>query len=179
MTVHTPVQIGQIWTANGGQAAKAYIAVAVALAESGGNDLAVSPAGDYGLWQINEANFPNLGINQTEAFDPNVSAKVAVRMSGNGTNWAAWCTAWPPPAESCGHGLVVVPAKGSPAYSHLDALGTEPQAAILAVAISHPTSHEDAAKAEWANVQDLFTGYGAGRWESFAQIQAAYKGLMT
>jgi hypothetical protein len=74
----------QIWEANGGSPATAATAACIAEHESGGRPDAISPTADYGLWQIHD---------DPAALAPNVSAAVAVRMSGDGTNWGPWTTA--------------------------------------------------------------------------------------
>jgi hypothetical protein len=94
-------QIQSLWIQNGGNAAWAPLAAAIAIAESGGNTVALNntPAtGDYsvGLWQINY--FGNLLTGRTQQFgspialqsDPNAQAKAAIALSGNGANWGPW-----------------------------------------------------------------------------------------
>lgn len=120
MTVYTPNQIGALWQAQGGAFVHVITAIAVSLAESGGDSSAISPSHDYGLWQINEANFAALGVSLDTIRDPATNARCAIRMSGNGTNWAAWCTAWTDPGRDCGHGLLPAPQVGSPAYSKIN-----------------------------------------------------------
>lgn len=67
---------------------KLQTAVAVALAESGGNTQAVSPTSDYGLWQINLN--AHRQYNQQQMFDPAQNARAMIAISGNGTNWKPW-----------------------------------------------------------------------------------------
>ena len=70
------------------------IAVAVALAESGGRTDAVHqnpgppPSTDRGLWQINSRFHPE--VSDAQAFDPNASTDAARRISAGGTNWTPW-----------------------------------------------------------------------------------------
>jgi len=78
------------------------IAVAVALAESGGDPRAHNPTppdDSYGLWQINvlgslgPARRRELGLgSDRELFDPAVNAAAARRISGDGRSWTAWST---------------------------------------------------------------------------------------
>lgn len=78
------------------------IAVAVALAESGGNPRAhnpVPPDNSYGLWQINMLGSlgpdrrKKLGITSNSAlFDPAVNARAMSLISSKGTNWTPWST---------------------------------------------------------------------------------------
>jgi hypothetical protein len=119
-----------VWEANGGDKAHVIVAVAVASAESGRNTNAISPSSDYGLWQINSSNFGWLGLTPSTALEADPNAKAAIRMSGNGSNWAPWCTCWVDPAANCGHGNLPYPEQGSPAYGWIDtvakALGQSP-----------------------------------------------------
>ena len=92
MTTFSFSDLEQIWTNNGGAAAFAPIAAAIAMAESGGNSDAIghnsNGSVDQGLWQINSSN----GALSTT--DINGNARAAVQMSNNGTNWKPWCTAY-------------------------------------------------------------------------------------
>lgn len=75
------------------------MAIAIALAESGGNTQAqgfnrdssgrVSSV-DRGLWQIN--NFYHSEVSDNCAYDPNCAAGAAFRISAHGTNWQPWST---------------------------------------------------------------------------------------
>jgi hypothetical protein len=75
-------------------------AVAVALAESGGDPAAHNPRppdDSYGLWQINmigslgPARRSTFGIpNNAALFDPAINAKAAWEVSSHGTNWRPW-----------------------------------------------------------------------------------------
>lgn len=68
------------------------IAVAVALAESGGNTDATNSnsnkSTDYGLWQINSVHSQLLAGKNWR--DPNTNAQMAFSISGGGTNWRPW-----------------------------------------------------------------------------------------
>ena len=73
----------QLWVAEGGNPADEAFAACIAEHESGGNPGAISPTSDYGLWQEH---------NDPAALAPVVSAKTAVQMSSDGTDWSAWTT---------------------------------------------------------------------------------------
>ncbi len=73
----------QLWAAEGGNPADEAFAACIAEHESGGNPRAISPTSDYGLWQEH---------NDPAALAPVVSAKTAVQMSSDGTDWSAWTT---------------------------------------------------------------------------------------
>ncbi|WP_367137656.1 type VII secretion target [Saccharothrix sp. HUAS TT1] len=78
------------------------IAVAVALAESGGDPRAHNPNppdNSYGLWQINmlgsmgPARRREFGLESNrELFDPQENARAAYKISGDGRSWTPWST---------------------------------------------------------------------------------------
>jgi LysM repeat protein len=76
-----------LWEAAGGSHAEAVIAAEIALAESGGNQYALSPTDDYGYWQINASHGPAMAT-----FNPIGNAKAAIAISDDGHDWAAWTT---------------------------------------------------------------------------------------
>lgn len=124
MAIDPPGIIANVWRNAGGDPAAAAIAAAVAMAESGGDTNAVSPTTDFGLWQINAVHFGGAGgINATDWWTPTINARAAIAISANGSNWAAWCTAWVTPQANCGHGFLPIPQAGSPAGNQLAALG--------------------------------------------------------
>lgn len=92
----TPAQIAQVARAAGFIGAGLVTAVAVALAESGGNPRAVHVnadkyrSRDRGLWQINDHWHPE--VSDAAAFDPASAAAAAYRISGGGRSWSAWST---------------------------------------------------------------------------------------
>jgi hypothetical protein len=93
----TPEQIALVASRAGFKGDNLVIAVAVALAESGGNalahgDLQLAPYGSYGLWQINSHAHPDLiGLpaDPSRWYDPFVNARFAYQVSG-GSNWRPW-----------------------------------------------------------------------------------------
>lgn len=66
------------------------IAVAVALAESGGRPGVVSVTNDVGLWQINVKAHPQWTAAALK--DPSQNAKAAYSISSGGSNWSPWVT---------------------------------------------------------------------------------------
>ncbi|MBO0802218.1 MAG: LysM peptidoglycan-binding domain-containing protein [Nocardiopsaceae bacterium] len=76
----------QLWENAGGNPADAVTAASVAMAESGGNQYAVSPTDDYGYWQINASN------GSLATTDPYGNARAAIQLSDDGANWDAWTT---------------------------------------------------------------------------------------
>jgi hypothetical protein len=78
------------------------IAVAIAIAESGGNTTShnpVPPDDSYGLWQINmlgsmgPSRRQQFGITSNEQlYDPAINAKAMHMLSNGGQNWRPWTT---------------------------------------------------------------------------------------
>jgi LysM repeat protein len=76
-----------LWEAAGGSHAEAFMAAEIAMAESGGQQYAVSPTNDYGYWQINGSHGPALAT-----FNPIGNANAAINISSDGSNWDPWTT---------------------------------------------------------------------------------------
>ncbi|MFC6088528.1 type VII secretion target [Saccharothrix lopnurensis] len=102
MSELSPEEIARHAHAAGFRGEDLTIAVAVALAESGGDPRAhndTPPDNSYGLWQINMLGSMGparrrefgLGSNR-ELFDPRENAKAANRISGDGRSWTPWTT---------------------------------------------------------------------------------------
>lgn len=93
MTALSAQQIAGAASAAGFSGSNLTIAVAVALAESGGNPNAINNntngSTDYGLWQINTVHGSLL--NQGNKFDPTDNAKMAY-VVWKGSGWSAWTT---------------------------------------------------------------------------------------
>jgi soluble lytic murein transglycosylase-like protein len=67
------------------------LATAVAVAESGGNALAVGDFGrSFGLWQIHTPAHPQFSAQSL--FDPDYNARAALSISKNGADWKPWTT---------------------------------------------------------------------------------------
>lgn len=85
-----------------GLATDVDIAVAIALAESGGNTQAhnaLPPDDSYGLWQINMLGSMGpqrrrqLGISRnSDLYDPATNARAMMMISNGGKNWRPWTT---------------------------------------------------------------------------------------
>jgi LysM repeat protein len=76
----------QLWEDAGGNPADAFMAAEIAMAESSGNQYALSPTDDYGYWQINISN------GSLATFNALGNARSAVILSQDGTNWDPWTT---------------------------------------------------------------------------------------
>jgi hypothetical protein len=65
------------------------LAAAVALAESGGNALAVGDFGrSFGLWQVHTPAHPE--YTSGGLMDPDYNARAAFAISKQGTDWTPW-----------------------------------------------------------------------------------------
>jgi hypothetical protein len=76
-----------LWREAGGAESAEVTAASVAMAESGGNQYALSPTDDYGYWQINASHGPAMAT-----FSALGNAEAAVAISADGTDWSAWTT---------------------------------------------------------------------------------------
>lgn len=86
-------QIGALAEAAGFQGNALAMAIAIALAESGGNPAATDHDAngtvDRGLWQINSVNSE---FSAACDYDPACSASAAYSISDGGRSWSAWVT---------------------------------------------------------------------------------------
>lgn len=103
MAILAPPQIGAYaYRAGVRDTGPLATAIAIAIAESGGNTRAhnaTPPDDSYGLWQINmlgglgPERRSSLGLDSNEdLFDPEVNARAMFRISNQGTNWRPWTT---------------------------------------------------------------------------------------
>lgn len=98
--MQTATQIAQVAYNAGFRNNGLVLATAIALAESGGNELAANHNGptqgcpqgsvDRGLWQINDCYHAE--VSQQQAYRPLDSAYAAYRISNKGTNFTPWST---------------------------------------------------------------------------------------
>lgn len=75
-----------LWVSAGGSAAAEVTAASIAMAESGGNQYALSPTDDFGYWQINASN------GSLATYNALGNARSAIILSDDGTNWSPWTT---------------------------------------------------------------------------------------
>lgn len=75
-----------LWDAAGGAPGSAFMAAEIAMAESGGNQYALSPTDDRGYWQINASN------GALSTFSAYGNARAAITLSDDGRSWSAWTT---------------------------------------------------------------------------------------
>jgi len=86
-------QLQALWTSNGGDAATAFEAAQVALAESSGNPEVTSANPDggtnVGLWQLDTRGV-GAGYTVAQLQDPDTNARITIMASANGTSWTQW-----------------------------------------------------------------------------------------
>jgi Lysozyme like domain len=172
MTQLTCQQVAEIWVAAGGAQTAIINAVAVSSAESGRRTDAISPSADFGLWQINSIHFGEYGITAANWSNPVANAVAAIGISGNGANWAAWCTCWTNPGPNCGHGYLPRPEAGSPAGNEIgfvvSQLGTGGGGPV-----NPPTNPPDVVQAAWSNAQNLVGRWSTVQYDALASATAA------
>lgn len=125
MALLTAVQVADYWVGAGGPKSRAVEWVAIAMGESGLVTDVVSPAGAIGIWQIMPFNAAPNGATVSQLYDPSVNARVAVQMSGGGTNCAAWDSAYADIARSGRYTYLAYPEMGSADYNNLAAAAAE------------------------------------------------------
>ncbi len=76
-----------LWESAGGSSGEAFMAAEIAMAESGGNQYALSPTDDYGYWQINASHGP-----AQATFNAYGNARAAIAISDDGRDWSPWTT---------------------------------------------------------------------------------------
>lgn len=135
MTVHTVQQVAGYWTGAGGPASRSAEWVGIAMGESSLDDSVVSSAGAIGLWQIMPFNASIGGGSVSDLYDPAYNAKVAVLMSGGGTNCAAWDSCYVDIYRSGRYKYLAYPEVGSADYHNAAiaavALGVDATSAVL------------------------------------------------
>lgn len=91
-------QIAALASSAGFQGEDLITAVAIALAESGGDpnahgDLTLPGSGSYGLWQIYAHSHPEFGPDFTQLYDPQTNANAAFSVySAAGNSFTPWST---------------------------------------------------------------------------------------
>lgn len=119
MTQLSIPQIAGWWEREGGPSTRTVEWVAISLAESSGFTDAVSVTNAIGLWQEEPDHAGEYGYPVSALFDPQVNAFIAVRLSGYGTNCAAWDTAYANIYASGRYGFLGYPEHGSAAWNNL------------------------------------------------------------
>jgi soluble lytic murein transglycosylase-like protein len=125
MTVFTARQVAAVWEFTGGPHNRDVEWVAIAMGESGLRTDALSPAGAIGLWQIMPFHAAEFGYSVGQLYEPAVNALIAVRLSGYGTNCAAWDSAYANIYASGRYRFLGFPEQGSADYNNLPAAANE------------------------------------------------------
>lgn len=125
MPLLTAVQVADYWTGAGGPKSRAVEWVAIAMGESGLNSDARSPVDARGVWQIMPFNAGPYGYTPDDLWDPAVNARIAVAMSGGGTNCAAWDSCYLDIYTSGRYSFLAWPEQGSADYNNLAAAAAE------------------------------------------------------
>lgn len=142
-------QLQGAWINNGGPAAVAPIAAAIALAESSGCTTALNPndnngtQSSFGLWQISTGTHTPPSANWS---DPNVNAQLAVaKYKGAGNQFTPWGT------------------YDSGAYkAHLNGSTTPDTTSIPASATLASASGDNTCAASWPSANLVVTNVGGG-----------------
>lgn len=184
MPIRTIGEIASYWTAEGGAPGQVTTAVAVALAESAGDDHAISPSYDFGLWQINQVHQFDPGIEWPDILDQWVNARAAIAISGNGSNWRDWATCYAPPAPPPWVSYLAAPQRGSPAYGLLatvaEALGTAAPAPVAPAPpplVEGPSSGRAGVEDGWRSFQDWHNAVAPSYAIRLSNLTQRMKGL--
>lgn len=177
MTNWSVPAVARFWIRNGGDPNEAINACAVAWAESRGNDHAHSLADDWGLWQINSENFAAQHVTRATIVNPDINARVAIRMSGNGTNWGPWCTCYTDPGPMCGRLHLGSPQSGSPAYNELGYVSEALSGLVAHDPVQLPAGAEDEINSAWGYLQDFVGGWGRDLAQYLTNINNATRRL--
>lgn len=125
--------------------------VAIGMGESDLDTEAVSSAGALGWLQIMPFNFAPNGVDIASWRDPILNAAVAVKMSGHGTNCAAWDSSYANIRHSGRYTFLGWPEPGSADYDNLPVaaahLGTHMSGGMFPPAIPSVSSGAIAAMA--------------------------------
>lgn len=173
MAWYSPRQVANVWYQAGGSSRGVIMAVAVAFAESGGNTSAVSPSSDYGLWQINAIHFGDGIIGWNNWASAGVNAREAIKISGNGSNWAAWCTMWANPARDCGHGHITYPQSGSAVARTLPQIERALGGTVAPPPGRFPVTISQQLDASWNDHRSWVTTGSNRMWWSIERIRRA------
>ncbi len=123
MAVRTVQEVATAWKNAGGPASRVVEWVAIAMGESSLDDSVVSPAGAIGVWQIMPFNASIGGGGVSDLYNINYNAKVAVLMSGGGTNCAAWDSCYANISRSGRYSFLAYPEKGSADFNNIAVAG--------------------------------------------------------
>ena len=94
---YTIPELETLWTSQGGSGQTAFAAANVAMAESGGNPMALGPSSNpsgapVGLWQLTPLGV-GAGYTVAQLQDPATNALITIMHTANGTVWTEWADA--------------------------------------------------------------------------------------
>jgi hypothetical protein len=113
------------WLGAGGPKSRIVEWVAIGIGESGLDTNAQSPVGALGVWQIMPFNAGTYGFTPGQLTDPRVNARIAVLMSGGGTNCAAWDSCYRDIQATGRYTFLAWPEAGSADYDLLPRAAAE------------------------------------------------------
>lgn len=167
MTVWPAQEIANFLLAAAMPRARVAEFTAIAFCESSFNDQAVSPTGAIGPWQIEPYTGASVGISRQQLFDPNLNALAAVRVSGHGSNCAAWDTCYADIQASGRYTFLNWPENGSCAANHLSGISVVTGTSNVGGAAAPPYPGVTGTLAHTVSVMGTLThqnmpGYGKG-----------------
>lgn len=119
MTVHSALDVAHLWVQAGGPQSRAVEWVAISMGESSLDDTAYSSAGAIGLFQIMPFNAQYGGGQVSDLYDPLYNTRVAVIMSSQGANCAAWDSCYADINRSGRYSLLHWPEQGSADWNNI------------------------------------------------------------
>lgn len=183
MTVWSRQQAAGFLYAAGMRGARINEFVAIAVCESSLDDHARSPADARGLWQVEPFWAATLGVPVGSLYDPNVSARAAVFISGHGANCAAWDTCYRDIQASGRYTFLHWPEAGSCAETHLAGVAVNTGTANSGGAAAPPypgvtgtLAHTVAVMGDLATVTVPALGTSVTRWARAAEISYLHRG---
>lgn len=144
----TAQQVADLWIAAGGPKNRAVEWTAISLGESSYDTQALSSAGAIGLWQIMPEHAAEYGYTVADLYNPIVNARIAVKLSGGGTNCAAWDSCYADIYTSGRYAMLSWPEQGSADYNNLQIVAVQLGHDKLGGAVPPPGTIETPAEAK-------------------------------
>lgn len=128
-----------MWVRAGGPSSRAVEWTAISMGESSLDDQAVSSAGAIGLYQIMPFNAHFGGGSVSDLYDPLYNTKVAVIMSSQGANCAAWDSCYLDINRSGRYSFLSYPERGSADWNNIPVAAGLIGSSALAAALPEPS----------------------------------------
>lgn len=153
MSTWTWDSLQTLWKFAGGNASRAQVMAAIALAESGGRSWVVSSAGAIGLWQEEPFWAGHFGWPVSYLYQPLYNAKAAVGISGGGFHLGAWDTCYYPTSSAANRRDLHWPMQHSDAWNILQTHGAAsgPGGGGETVGGPDPSDRQLIQQTAWAN----------------------------